>query len=62
LLPADSGAQQSDAQQGDGGGGEPNGLPEFEKLGIIDRHSLQRTRWSPIEGSSIPTHRFSGLR
>jgi hypothetical protein len=37
LLPADSGTQQDD-----GGGGQPNGLPEFEEFGIIDRHSLQR--------------------
>jgi len=56
LLRADSGTQQ-----GDGGGGEPNGLPKFEELGIIDRHSLQRHSVVP-DGSSIPTHRFSGLR
>jgi hypothetical protein len=45
LLPGDLGTQQ-----GDGGGGEPNGLPEFEELGIIDRHSLQRHSAVPIQG------------
>jgi hypothetical protein len=45
LLPGDSGTQQ-----GDGGGGEPNGLPEFEELDIIDRHSQQRHSVVPDRG------------